>query len=66
MQSDSFVRHERLYSGVVDCARKMYAEGGVPRFFQGLAPCLLRSFPANAACFFAYEKALELLGDFIQ
>lgn len=61
MQADSYRRSERQYSTVIDCARKMYRDGGARRFFAGLAPCLVRSMPANAACFFAYEKALALM-----
>jgi solute carrier family 25 carnitine/acylcarnitine transporter 20/29 len=61
MQADHVDRAQRRYSSVLDCARKLYAEGGITRFYRGLAPCLIRSFPANAACFFAYEKALQFL-----
>ena len=59
MQSDAVQRHERQYKSVLDCATKLWREGGLRRFYRGLAPCLIRSFPANAACFFAYEKALQ-------
>lgn len=61
MQADEINPAQRRFRGIMDCARQLYAEGGVPRFFNGLAPCLLRSFPANAACFFAYERALSML-----
>jgi len=61
MQAEHFRRSERRYRSVADCASKLYAEGGVRRFFRGIVPCLLRSFPANAACFFAYEKCLSLM-----
>jgi len=62
IQSDSIIKSQRQYSGVLDCAHKLYKRGGVARFYQGLTPCLLRSFPANAVCFFAYEKAKAILG----
>jgi len=61
MQADAVKRSERLYHSWMDCARKMYREGGIARFYRGLTPCLIRSFPANAACFYAYEQSLKLL-----
>ncbi len=39
----------------MDAAVKLWAEGGVKRYTAGLAPCLARSFPANAAGFAIYE-----------
>ncbi len=39
----------------MDAAAKLWAEGGVKRFSAGLAPCLARSFPANAVGFAVYE-----------
>lgn len=61
MQSDAVHRKDRQYASTLDCIGQMWREGGVRRFYRGLAPCLIRSFPANAACFFAYEKALAWL-----
>jgi len=61
IQGDAMRRSERRYGGWIDCARQLYREGGLARFYRGLAPCLLRSFPANAACFYAYEKALQAM-----
>ena len=37
--------------------RHLHAKGGVAAFFPGLAPALLRSFPANAATFLGVEMA---------
>jgi len=61
MQGDATLKSERKYKNIVDCARQLYAQGGSKAFFRGYAPCLLRAFPANAACFFGYEKTRELL-----
>ncbi len=61
MQADAVRRSERTYASWLDCAKQMYREGGIARFYRGLAPCLIRSFPANAACFYAYEVSLKLL-----
>ena len=62
MQSDAIQPSERRFASVADCCRQLYAEGGWRRFYRGLAPCLLRAFPANAACFWSYEYAKRLLG----
>lgn len=43
------------YSGILDCTRKLLAEGGWRSLFRGFGPCMLRSFPANSAAFTAYE-----------
>ena len=62
MQSDAVDPSARRYASTMDCCRQLWAEGGWRRFYRGLAPCLLRSFPANAACFLAYERAKQMLG----
>lgn len=62
MQADSPIREQRQYRGYLDCARKLYEQGGPKMFFRGFSACMLRSFPANAACLFLYEKTRELLG----
>ena len=41
--------------------RSTYARGGIKAFFPGLAPALLRSFPANAATFLGVELAQNAL-----
>jgi len=40
---------------------KFFRNGGLRRFYVGIGPCLLRSFPANAACLYAYEATRKLL-----
>ena len=57
IQTDSIHPAQRKYAGWSDAAVKLWREGGVKRYTAGLAPCLLRSFPANAAAFVAYEGA---------
>jgi len=55
IQSDNIAASERKYKGVIDCSRKIYNSG--PRgFLAGIAPCLLRSAPANALSFWVYER----------
>ena len=49
MQSDHSDRSKRRFKGYIDCAKYLYKnEGGIPRFFRGFTPCLMRSIPANA------------------
>lgn len=61
IQADSIVPSERRFRGIPDCARQLWAEGGVPRFFKGVTPCLMRAAPANAACFWLFQKTAQLL-----
>lgn len=56
MQSDELDKAKRKYSGIVDCARKLYTnEGGWKRFFRGFTPCLMRAIPANATMLYVLE-----------
>ncbi len=46
---------------VVDCAQQIMAKDGVKGFFRGFTPAMVRSFPANAACFLGYEYSKAFL-----
>jgi len=61
MQADAILRHERKYKGWLHCVRTMYGAGGIQMFFRGWTPCMLRSFPANAVCYYFYETTVRLL-----
>lgn len=61
LQSDDLDPKTRQYKGIFDCVRKLYAEGGLTRFFKGLTPCMMRSIPANAAMLFTFEKVRILI-----
>eukprot|EP01127_Copromyxa_protea_P006822 TRINITY_DN16793_c0_g1_i1.p1 TRINITY_DN16793_c0_g1~~TRINITY_DN16793_c0_g1_i1.p1 ORF type:complete len:288 (-),score=72.56 TRINITY_DN16793_c0_g1_i1:25-798(-) len=61
IQSDNPDPAQRKYRGMLDASRQIYFEHGVRGFFRGLAPCLLRAFPANAATFVAYEAVISVL-----
>eukprot|EP00667_Euglena_gracilis_P015608 EG_transcript_16245 len=50
-----------LYRNGWHCATLIYRQHGPRGFLVGLAPCMLRSIPANAAAFTAYELAMHLL-----
>lgn len=47
--------HPTRYSGFVDCAQKVYAEGGWRSCLRGTGVTLLRDVPGNAAYFATYE-----------
>eukprot|EP01080_Neovahlkampfia_damariscottae_P007020 gene7020-11185_t len=49
------------YSGMMDCVRQLIKTEGYGAFYRGIGPVFLRSFPANAACFFGFETAMKLL-----
>jgi len=61
MQAEPTDKSKRQYKSVVDCATKLYQQYGAKTFFRGMSPCLLRSVPANAVCFFLYEKTRAYL-----
>ena len=61
LQGDYAEPAMRRYSGFLDCAGQLYAKGGCRAFYRGYIPCLMRSAPANAACFYAYETTRQLV-----
>jgi len=64
MQADAIAPNARKYNGWADCVRKLYGTGGPKMFFRGFTPCMLRSFPANAVCYFLYERTVHGLQRF--
>eukprot|EP01059_Diplonema_ambulator_P007335 TRINITY_DN16805_c0_g1_i1.p1 TRINITY_DN16805_c0_g1~~TRINITY_DN16805_c0_g1_i1.p1 ORF type:complete len:301 (+),score=34.89 TRINITY_DN16805_c0_g1_i1:93-995(+) len=61
MQSDNIDPATRRYSSFLDCATKLYAEGGIARFYKGYLPCMARSLPANASLFTTYQLTANVL-----
>ena len=47
--------------GILDCGRHVLQKEGIHGLYRGLFPCLLRSFPANATSFVAYELAMQAM-----
>ena len=41
--------------------QKLYAEGGIGRFYKGFSPCLMRAVPANACMLYTVDKVNALL-----
>uniref|UniRef100_A0A2M4ANP4 Putative mitochondrial carnitine/acylcarnitine carrier protein n=1 Tax=Anopheles triannulatus TaxID=58253 RepID=A0A2M4ANP4_9DIPT len=43
------------YNGMVDCAKQLYAEGGLRSIYKGSFATLLRDVPASGMYYFTYE-----------
>jgi solute carrier family 25 (mitochondrial carnitine/acylcarnitine transporter), member 20/29 len=55
MMTDVIPRAERKYPTIISTATKLWAEGGVGRFYKGFAPCIIRAAPANAAMLYTVD-----------
>lgn len=51
----------KLYSGTIDCYRKIYAAGGVPAFWTGIIPNILRNSVINAAEIASYDQYKQMM-----
>jgi len=49
---------EGTYTGAIDVLKTLLRTEGPLALYKGCVPILLRSFPANAACFMGYEVAM--------
>jgi len=49
------------YNGPIDCAKKLYAEGGMRSIYKGTAATLLRDVPASGMYFMTYEWLQQVL-----
>ena len=49
------------YKGIIDCSIKLRQESGIPGFFRGLAPNLIKVAPGAALTFVIYEETLKYL-----
>jgi len=47
------------FNSVRACVTSMIQNEGIFSFFQGLTPCLMRSFPVNATIFLVYELIIK-------
>jgi len=52
---------EGKYSGFMDVYRELMRKEGVLALYRGVAPVMLRAFPANAACFYGVDIARTFL-----
>jgi solute carrier family 25 (mitochondrial carnitine/acylcarnitine transporter), member 20/29 len=63
-QTDSTGAFKPGTRGLVAAGAAIYKEAGIAGLYKGLTPCLIRSFPANAACFLAVELTMRFLNRF--
>jgi len=49
------------YSGMSDCAKQLYREGGIRSIYKGTAATLLRDVPASGMYFMTYEWLQRVL-----
>lgn len=45
---------DKKYDGMIDCARKLYKEGGIRSLYKGTVATLLRDMPASGTYFMTY------------
>ncbi|KAL5063312.1 hypothetical protein RYX36_025049 [Vicia faba] len=50
------------FSGALDAFRKIKSSEGFKGLYKGFGPAMVRSIPANATCFLAYEMTISALG----
>ena len=43
------------YTGMRDCAQRLYRAEGWRALWRGFTPCLVRSIPANSIAFLTFE-----------
>jgi hypothetical protein len=53
---------DKMFSGILECAKDTYQKGGVQRFYRGLTPYLIRMVPNAAIQFWVYETMKEKVG----
>ncbi|EDW87438.1 congested-like trachea protein [Drosophila teissieri] len=51
---------QRKYTGMIDCAGKLYKEGGLRSVFKGSCATMLRDLPANGLYFLVYEALQDV------
>ncbi|CAN7129787.1 unnamed protein product [Brassica rapa subsp. narinosa] len=62
LQEQGQVRNAKAkYSGVIDCAKKVFRNEGVPGFYRGCATNLLRTTPSAVITFTSYEMIHRFL-----
>ena len=61
LQTAEIGRYHAGTKGMIQCAKELISEQGVKALYKGLSPALVRSFPANACCFVAFEMTMNIL-----
>lgn len=55
LQIQQGVNQPKVYDGPIDCAKKLYKQGGIASIYRGSAATLLRDVPASGLYFLTYE-----------
>lgn len=53
----------KIYDGPIDCAKKLYKEGGIRSIYRGSLATILRDVPASGLYFLTYEAIKDYLTD---
>eukprot|EP00803_Ostreobium_quekettii_P004763 evm.model.scf_688.1 EVM.evm.TU.scf_688.1 scf_688:9330-12090(-) len=61
MATDSIIYSERKYPTMAVTVQKLWAEGGIKRFYKGFTPCLMRACPANVAMLYTVDHVTNML-----
>lgn len=54
-------KKDPLYTGIVDCTRRIMQAEGASVLWRGLGATVIRAFPANAVIFLTYSTTIDLL-----
>lgn len=55
LQTQQGANQPKLYNGPIDCAIKLYKQGGIGSIYRGAGATLVRDIPASGLYFAAYE-----------
>lgn len=60
-QTDNIIKSKRNYPTIAGAVKKLYADGGIKRFYRGFTPCIIRAMPANAAMLYTVDQVTTML-----
>lgn len=61
LMTDAIHPAERQYPNMATAVKKLWAEGGMSRFYRGFSPCLMRAVPANGVMLYTVDKMQQLM-----
>ncbi|CAG61709.1 uncharacterized protein GVI51_K12045 [Nakaseomyces glabratus] len=61
LQTDS-IENPKYKNSIIKATRALYKQHGIPAFFKGFVPTMIRAAPANAATFVSFEMTMRVLG----
>lgn len=63
LQIQQGANQPKLYSGPIDCAIKLYKQGGIASIYRGAGATMLRDCPASGLYFLTYEIIQKFITD---